>query len=50
MKSLEKSLNQFVLLYAIIVLNATDTSIDEKEWDSAEATRTLFADVDGVLN
>jgi hypothetical protein len=50
MKSLEKSLNQFVLPHAIIVLNAIDASIDEKQWDIAEATRTLFADVGRVLN
>jgi hypothetical protein len=50
LKSLEKSLNQFALPHAIIVLNATDNSVNVKQWDMTEATRTLFADVDEVLH
>ena len=42
MTSLESSINQPALPYAIIVLNATDPAIDEDEWDIATATKRLM--------
>ncbi|OTB11271.1 hypothetical protein K445DRAFT_359609 [Daldinia sp. EC12] len=48
--SIDKSLNQPVLPHAIIVFNATDISVDEKEWDVATATRLLMTDIhDAVI-
>jgi hypothetical protein len=50
LKSLEKSLNQFALPHAIIVLNATDNSVNVKQWDMNEATSAFFADLDKVMD
>lgn len=50
LKSLEKSLNQFALPHAIIVLNATDNSVNAKQWDMNEATNAFFADLGGVMD
>ncbi|KAH8677541.1 hypothetical protein BX600DRAFT_430886 [Xylariales sp. PMI_506] len=48
--SIDKSLNQPVLPHAIIVLNATEVSIDEKEWDVATATEMLMSDTAGAVH
>lgn len=47
--SLESSVNQPTLPHAIIVLNATKTSIDEEEWDTEAATRNLMQHVAGAV-
>ncbi|GAW25333.1 putative patatin-like serine protein [Rosellinia necatrix] len=47
--SIDKSINQPVLPHAIIVLNATDTGVDEKEWDVSKATQMLFADISDAI-
>ena len=43
--SVESSVNQPTLPHAIIVLNATSTSIDEEEWDTSIATHNLMQHV-----
>lgn len=49
--SFEKSLNQPALPHIIIALNATDTAIDESQWDTKQSTETFFSDVqDAVLH
>ncbi|KAI0137141.1 hypothetical protein BJ170DRAFT_573205 [Xylariales sp. AK1849] len=48
--SIDKSLNQPVLPHAIIVLNATEPNIDEKEWDVATATQMLMSDIHGAIS
>lgn len=50
LKSLEKSLNQFVLPHAIIVLNSVDDSVTNGRWDTTEATSKFFAGFDGILD
>ncbi|KAI1385436.1 FabD/lysophospholipase-like protein [Hypoxylon trugodes] len=47
--SIDKSLNQPVLPHAIIVFNATDINVDEKEWDITKATQMLMADIHGAV-
>ncbi|KAL7619934.1 hypothetical protein AAE478_010481 [Parahypoxylon ruwenzoriense] len=47
--SIDKSLNQPVLPHAIIVFNATDINVDEKEWDVTKATQMLLADIHGAV-
>jgi len=47
--SLEKSLNQPTLPHAIIALNATDTKVDQQEWDSEYVTNLLMASVAGAI-
>jgi len=47
--SIDKSINQPVLPHAIIVLNATDTNVDEKEWDISKATQMLLADISDAI-
>jgi hypothetical protein len=47
--SIDKSINQPVLPHAIIVLNATDTNVDEKEWDIAKATQMLLSDISDAI-
>ncbi|KAI8947268.1 hypothetical protein F4801DRAFT_519668 [Xylaria longipes] len=47
--SIDKSINQPVLPHAIIVLNATDTSVDEKEWDVSKATQMLLSDISDAI-
>ncbi|KAI0005731.1 FabD/lysophospholipase-like protein [Xylariaceae sp. FL0662B] len=47
--SIDKSLNQPVLPHAIIVFNATDVIVDEREWDVAEATRLLMSEIQGAI-
>ncbi|KAK8017814.1 hypothetical protein PG993_014140 [Apiospora rasikravindrae] len=47
--SIDKSLNQPVLPHAVLVLNATDTSVDEREWDIASATELLLSDIRGAI-
>lgn len=47
--SMEKSLNQPTLPHAVIALNATDMEIDQQEWDSEVATRTLLGSVAGAI-
>lgn len=42
--SVDKSLNQPSLPHVIIVINATDTTIDEKQWDPDYATQKLLED------
>ncbi|KAI0392820.1 hypothetical protein F5Y17DRAFT_337492 [Xylariaceae sp. FL0594] len=48
--SIDKSINQPVLPHAIIVLNATDTNVDEKEWDISKATQMLLADISDAIH
>ncbi len=48
--SIEKSLNQPALPHVIIALNATDLKIDEKQWDTKEATRILMSDIEGAIS
>ncbi|KAF2441827.1 hypothetical protein P171DRAFT_418623 [Karstenula rhodostoma CBS 690.94] len=47
--SLEKSLNQPTLPHAIIVLNATDTKVNQGEWDPEYATSLLMSSVSGAI-
>lgn len=47
--SIDKSLNQPVLPHAILVLNATEPNIDEKEWDVQTATELLMSDIHGAI-
>ncbi|KAJ8121312.1 hypothetical protein ONZ43_g2202 [Nemania bipapillata] len=47
--SIDKSINQPVLPHAIIVLNATDTNVDEKEWDISKATQMLLSDISDAI-
>ncbi|KAI1468230.1 FabD/lysophospholipase-like protein [Daldinia caldariorum] len=48
--SIDKSLNQPVLPHAIIVFNATDINVDEREWDVTTATKLLMTDIhDAVI-
>ncbi|KAI0871339.1 hypothetical protein GGS24DRAFT_492309 [Hypoxylon argillaceum] len=47
--SIDKSINQPVLPHAIIVLNATDTNVDEKEWDVSKATQMLLSDISDAI-
>ncbi|KAK6835070.1 hypothetical protein PG987_009764 [Apiospora arundinis] len=48
--SIDKSLNQPVLPHAVIVLNATDTNVDAREWDIAAATQMLMSDIQGAVH
>lgn len=48
--SIDKSLNQPVLPHAVIVLNATDASVDEREWEIAAATQMLMSDIQGAIH
>jgi hypothetical protein len=48
--SISKSINQPALPHAIIVLNATDNSIDPAQWNPEEATRKLMADIAGAID
>ncbi|OCL07767.1 FabD/lysophospholipase-like protein [Glonium stellatum] len=54
LKSIEKSLNQFALPHAIIVLNSIDDPTDDTtadgQWDTAETTRKFFADLDDIIH
>ncbi|KAI0966660.1 hypothetical protein F4678DRAFT_475768 [Xylaria arbuscula] len=47
--SIDKSINQPVLPHCIIVLNATDTGVDEKEWDVTKATQMFLADISDAI-
>ncbi|KAI0805870.1 FabD/lysophospholipase-like protein [Xylaria sp. FL0064] len=47
--SIDKSINQPVLPHCIIVLNATDTGVDEREWDVAKATQMFLADISDAI-
>ncbi|ORY59725.1 uncharacterized protein BCR38DRAFT_445344 [Pseudomassariella vexata] len=47
--SIDKSLNQPVLPHAIIVLNATESNVDDKEWDVTTATEMLLSDIHGAI-
>ena len=46
--SLELSLNQPALPHAIIVLNATDLSVNKDQWDVEHATSKLMSDIAGA--
>ena len=46
--SLELSLNQPALPHAIIVLNATDLSVDENQWEVEYTTSKLMSDIAGA--
>ncbi|KAK8002141.1 hypothetical protein PG991_014363 [Apiospora marii] len=48
--SIDKSLNQPVLPHAVIVLNATDASVDAREWDIDSATQLLMSDIRGAID
>lgn len=48
--SLEKSLNQPALPHAIVVLNATDPGVDDREWTTEYATQSLLDSVKGALD
>jgi len=47
--ALEKSTNQPVIPHVIIVLNATDNSIDEAQWEIDFATTKLMGDIGEAL-
>ncbi|KAI1371265.1 FabD/lysophospholipase-like protein [Hypoxylon crocopeplum] len=47
--SIDKSLNQPVLPHAIIVFNATDINVDDKEWDINKATQVLMTDLHNAI-
>ena len=47
--SQESSLNQPALPHAIIVLNATEMSVDQAQWDVSTATEKLLADISGAI-
>lgn len=42
--SIDKSINQPTLPHVVIVLNATESDIDEKQWDPETATSVLLND------
>ena len=48
--ALEKSLNQPSLPHAIVLLNDTEPGIDEKEWETDYATKSLLSSVNGALD
>lgn len=48
--ALEKSINQPALPHAIVVLNATDPNVDDREWDTNYATQSLLSSVKGALD
>lgn len=48
--ALEKSLNQPSLPHAIVILNDTEPGVDEREWETDFATRSLLASVNGALD
>lgn len=48
--ALEKSINQPALPHAIVVLNATDPGVDDREWDTNYATQSLLSSVKGSLD
>jgi hypothetical protein len=43
-------LNQPALPHAIIALNATDNSIETRQWDVQEATQILMSDIAGAIS
>jgi hypothetical protein len=43
-KSIDKSINQPILPHLIIVVNASDTNIDDALWDTEKATQHLLGD------
>lgn len=47
--TVDKSLNQPVLPHAVIVFNATDINVDEKEWDVTKATQMLMTDIHDAI-
>ncbi|KAI0122402.1 FabD/lysophospholipase-like protein [Daldinia grandis] len=47
--SIDKSLNQPILPHAIIVFNATDINVDEREWDITIATKLLMTDINDAV-
>jgi hypothetical protein len=49
-KSLERVSNQAMLPHAIIVLNQTDTSTPDEEWDILSTTQWLFESMDKDLH
>lgn len=48
--SLEKSVNQPTLPHAVIALNATETKVDQQEWDPMRATNWLMSSVAGAVD
>ncbi|KAL9624998.1 MAG: hypothetical protein Q9160_000727 [Pyrenula sp. 1 TL-2023] len=48
--SVESSINQPALPRAVIVLNATDLSVDQKEWEVRAATENLMAHVQHAVD
>ncbi|KAF4554319.1 Hypothetical protein D9617_4g000720 [Elsinoe fawcettii] len=48
--SLEKSINQPALPHAIVVLNATDPTVDEREWNTSFATQNLLSSVKDAID
>lgn len=48
--ALEKSLNQPSLPHAIVLLNDTEPGVDEREWDTDAATKSLLSCVSGALD
>ncbi|KAI0907470.1 hypothetical protein F4823DRAFT_626310 [Ustulina deusta] len=47
--SIDKSINQPVLPHCIIVLNATDPNVDEKEFDVVKATQMFLSDISDAI-
>ncbi|PSK54732.1 hypothetical protein B9Z65_3821 [Elsinoe australis] len=48
--SLDKSINQPALPHAIVVLNATDPTVDEREWNTSFATQNLLSSVRDAID
>ncbi|CAN9312297.1 unnamed protein product [Alternaria alternata] len=48
--SFEKSVNQPTLPHAVIALNATETKIDQQEWNPEYATKLLMSNVAGAIS
>lgn len=48
--ALERSINQPTLPHCVVVVNDSDATLDESEWDSECATRSLLSSVQGAIN
>jgi hypothetical protein len=48
--ALERSINQPRLPHCVVVVNDSDAALDESEWDSGSATRSLLSSVQGAVN
>lgn len=48
--SIDKSVNSPTLPHVVIVINATDNNLDDREWDVTEATRLFLHDIREAVN